>query len=475
MAELKRATTFTLRSVKINSPRFEKDGGSYDITAVTPEINLYESLFNPYITGEIMVADTGGISNQIRASGQETVTIELYVEDDAVLQREFVIYSVKKQIKGINSASSIYIYSIIEKHGFFSFFQRINKSFNGNISGIIYNVFRSELYGLTGDDSIENDIEKKLLSAENFEDAYQTVKVISPNKTPLGFCMWLAKRATTEYGEPFFLYSSLKEGPQFKSLGSLLSASPINDGKPYRYSQVYTATNFIDEIHRILEIDVPETDNSIALAKAGAFGVLYQSIDPFFKSNDRTVYEYKFNQDEYFKQKKAADRTLAEFNIYDENFRIGPKSSVLGDKTVVEGQTLAELNSQIHAQINTSFMFEDFNSYDEEPNIERHIYKMRRSSDIAFLNKQKMTVVIPGYNMLNQKTNTSIGKIIDVRIPSDITHVATPDEDEIYDKKKTAGDRGGLFLTTKVRHRFGLDNNYVASLEISKMASAEKL
>lgn len=469
-----RATNYFLRSVEISSPRFSSEDGPIDITKIVVELNLYENLMVPYITGELMIADTEGLSNIIKASGQETIKVDLYVNQEFPLTREFIIYSVKKQTKNINTGSSIYVFSIIEKHGFFSYFQRINKSFTGNISDIIYNVYASELFGLTETNN-QTDIEANLLNADNFEPTSQTIKVISPNRTPLSFCMWLAKRATTEVGEPFFLYSSLREGPQFKSLFTLIN-TPLEPNTPaYRYSQVYTSANFNDEAYRILNIDIPENDNSIALAKAGAFGILFQSIDPFFKTNDRAIYQAKFNQNEYFNEKTQKGRNLADFNLYDDQFKIGPGFTTQEDGSVTPGKSLSELNSQIHSEINTTFSFEDFNGYDEEPNVNRQLLKVKRSSDMAFMQKQKMSIIIPGYNMLKSKANNSIGKVIDIRIPADRMHTQTPNDDEIYEKKKTAGDRGGLYLTTMVRHRFGLEQNYMASLEVTKLSSNEVL
>ena len=474
MSDNQRGPNYYLRSADISSPRFTTEEGPIDISKIILEINLYENLMVPYITGDILIADTEGLSNIIKASGQETIRLELYVSQDAPLVREFVIYSIKKQTKNINTSSSIYSFSIIEKHGFYSFFERINKSFTGNISDIIYNVYYSTLFGLSETDP-NVDIEQSLLKPENFEPTSQYIKVISPNKTPLAFCMWLAQRATTDIGEPFFLYSSLREGPQFRSLFSLINQAVEPNTPPYRLSQVFTEANFVDEIYRIVDINIPENDNNIALAKAGAFGMIYQSIDPFFKSNDRTIYQAKFNQNDYFNEKKSKGRTLADFNLYDDKFRIGPGISVQEDGSVLRGKSMAELNSQIQSQINTSFSFENFSSYDEEPNINRHLLKVKRNSDMAFINKQKLNVIIPGYNMLKSKTNTSIGKIIDVRIPSDRVHTQNPDDDELYETKKTAGNNGGLFLTTAVRHRFGLDQNYMASLELAKLSSNEEL
>lgn len=479
MTTPKRATTHYIKSITIDSPRFEEEGGAIDVTAITPEINLYESLYSPYITGDLMIADTSGITNYIKASGQETVTIELYVDEDNPLIREFVIYAVRKQVKYENSSSSVYVYSLIEKHGFFSFFQRINRGYNGNIKDIIFAVYKNELFGAkdTDDETAgEQDIEKNMLKEANFERASQSVKIVSPNKTPLGLCMWLANRATSEYGEPFFLYSSLREGPQFRSLGSLLQQPSQNPTKPYRYSQVYTSVQFDDEIYRIFSLTIPEQDNSIALARSGAFGIVYQSIDPFFKTNDRAIYQDKFNQDDYFKHKKEAGRTLAEYNLYDDKFRIGPQSKVDADGNPVEGLSLAELNSQIHSQINTSYAFDDWNGFDEESDIGLHLNKVRRRSDLAFMQKQKMEIVIPGYNMLKNDTNTSIGKLIDIRIPSDMVQFQTPDPEQKMDNKKTSsGPGGGVYLVTKVRHRFSLDANYIASLEVAKMAAAQPL
>ena len=490
----RRATDFSIKSISIDSPRFG-DKGAIDITAIVPEFNIFESLHSPYLTGDMMMVDTTAVSNQIMAQGQETVRIELYTDDDHPLVREFMIYTIRKQSKQLSASTSTYIYGLIEKHGFYSYFQRLNRSFSGNIGGIIYDIYKNILFekqdGEDGD--LEPDDEKRLLNQDNFSSPFQNIKVISPNMTPLAFCQMLTKRATTEYGEPFFLYSTLRSGPQLRSLPELMSARPVNTSVPYRFSPVYHDDNLENEAYRIISLEFPENDNSIALARAGAFGILYQSIDPFFKTNDTNKYQAKFDQHAYFNQKvrrgstyaakDAALRTFYDKNIYDDEFRIGDRPAIDDkgqtitddDGNPVRGQALHELTSQIHSQVNTSFAFENFSGYDEEGNIAHHLHKVSRISELAFMGKRRLSAIVPGLTILNSDENKAVGRVFDLRIPSDKIQLSG-DRDNLTDHKTTETMEQGLFLAVGAHHMFktmGSDTTYTVSIDFSKLATSD--
>lgn len=439
-----RATSYFLESVIIQSPRLEEP---YDITNVIGEINLFESLNSPYITGNILLVDSSFLSSEIRFTGEETVTIKVYVDDDYKLEREFIIYSVPKQEKSFNDNVSVYILNIIEKHGFYSYFNRLNKAYSGYINDIIYSIYDTVLFDQT---------DKAFLNYDNFERPFQNIKVLANNRTPLGLCMSLAKRATNDIGEPFFLYSSLKEGPQFKSLNSLLTGNLMNPGDPFIYTQVQNSTDLKEEKRIVVDMTVGDNDNSIALAKAGALGMRYVSIDPFNKKINKSDYEIDFRQPDYYERKKNAGSVIGE-NIYDEEFSVGP-----------DDKKLHELNSQIYSEVNTSSGFgQDIKGYDEEAMLSDHLKKVSRRSDMAFLDKQKYSMTIPGHMMFNRSENTSIGRMMEIIVPSDIPLVQKTDESEMKHPKRS----GARFLSTKARHRFGLNSHYYVSLEVARLES----
>jgi len=442
-----RATSYIFDSVILTSPRFEQEDG-VDITNVTAEINLYENLMIPYISGDIVIADSANLVSLIQFNGQERVRIRIAVDEQYALEKEFIVYSLRYQGKSKNDNTSVLVLSIIEEHGFLSNFKRLSWHFEGNIHDIVKDVFTSEL-GLEGSDLINNFGDEK---------PFQTVNFVVPNWTPLKFVDCLTKRATTEIGEPFFCYSSLREGVQFKSLASLLTTNPTNINQPYRYTQVQRNTEYNDEKRVILSVEFTESDNSIALAQQGALGMTYFNIDPFDPAkNDFT----EFRITDHFDRKKEAGTTLNDFTPYDEQFE-------------VDGNKLHELESQFYSQINTSQGFGvESKSFSEEPSISEHLHKVSRLSDLAILEKERYSIQIPGASLLETNNNTSIGRVVSVIMTSNLPAISDTPSEEVVDEKR--GSVGALFLVTKCHHRFGLDNQYIASMEISRTDKNKRL
>lgn len=441
MTQPLRAITYFLESVLISSPRLEDD---FEISNLVGEINLFENISSPYITGQILVVDSGNISSEINFIGQETLTLKLYVDEDYKLTREFIVYSISNYEKAFNDNVSTYILNIIEKHGYYSYFERLNKSYSGHINDIIYGVY---------DGVLLDDTDKQLLSKDNFEQPFQNVKVTANNKTPLNFCIWLTKRATTDIGEPFFLYSSLKEGPQFKSLATLLKGDLINPNETFIYTQVQNSTDLSEEKRIITDMNTIDNDNTIKMAKSGAFNLRYISIDPFDKDYTLDTNVIDFDINSHYNRKKQAGSVLGD-NIYDDEFIVGPKD-----------RKLSELNSRILAQVNTKKAYGDLKGYAEEGMLSDHLNKVARKSDLAFLDKEKYSITMPGHMFFNKAENTSIGRMMDIIVPADLPLVQKTDEEEMKQPKKSSA----RFLSMKARHRFSLNNQYYVSLEVAKL------
>lgn len=443
-----RATTYSLESVIISSPRLEND---VDVSNVTAEINLYENLLTPYISGDIVITDTSNLSSLIKFNGQERVRIRLSVDPQYAIERDYIVYALRYQGKSTNDNASVMVLSIIEEHAFYSYYKRLSWSYKGNIANIIRSVLTSDL-GL-------EESSAKMSNFDPRDNPFQSLKFVVPNWSPLKFIDTLTRRATTERGEPFFCFSSLRNGIMLRSLSELLTTTPANANEPYRYTQINLNTDPIAEKRTILTATFPESDNTIKLAQSGALGVKMFNVDTFDPAKTQ-IGDFKI--DEYFDQKKADGVTLNDYTPYDENFTIGP-----------DNQPLHDLDSQFFSQVNPSSMFDDTNSFNEEPSIAEHLHKVRRSSDMSILDKEKYEIQIPGMSMLETDDNTSIGRVISVIMTSNLPMISDTPIEEAVDEKR--GSVGSLFLITKVHHRFGIDNQYFASLEISRTDRNKRL
>ena len=70
--EVKKSTQFEIRELTLVIK-----GGSIDITQIFEEINLYDSLFLPVISGNILIRDAIGLSGKLLFDGSEVLLVDI--------------------------------------------------------------------------------------------------------------------------------------------------------------------------------------------------------------------------------------------------------------------------------------------------------------------------------------------------------------------------------------------------------------
>lgn len=434
--------SFEWEEVTLTAFRYGSDSEPVvvDVTNITVEISLFESLYLPYVSGKVMLIDTSAVSAFLNFQGQEQIDIAIKVMDERI-ERRFVVYNISTQTKSVSDSSSSYVLEIIEGHAYLSYFKKVRNAYSGNISEIIRQVFANEL-------NTEVDIEQ----------SDQRIKALGVNRSPLGFSMWLRDRATSEFGEPMFLYSTLKEGIKMRSLGTLMQAvenRPLPE-TVFRYTQApydEIENRFTHEASVIESIIIEDSNDMITVAQEGALRMKYIHFDPL--TNEYA--DQDFNSVENFQNRANNNRTLYPHTLFDENFEIG-------------GERIQDLPSTFYSQINTSKMFGDnVNSYDEDT-VDRQMFKVSRHSDMVLLDRERFDITIPGFHMLGHEQHTSVGTLIEIKIPKDQPAMNENSEDVTVDKK-----RSGLFLITDVRHTFTIDGEYRASLSVARIATPDNI
>ena len=69
---LQDSTQFKVKKISIVSK-----GGSIDVSAVYDEINIYDSLFMPMMTGNILITDAVGLSKSLSFDGSEVILFDI--------------------------------------------------------------------------------------------------------------------------------------------------------------------------------------------------------------------------------------------------------------------------------------------------------------------------------------------------------------------------------------------------------------
>lgn len=240
----------------------------FEIENIITDIEIFEHIDKPYLTGLVSFLDTAGIYDKIKFKGVESFHLTLrYPEDDGpTVNRSFIINGIVDTTKN-NDKSELITFKMIEESGFISTFLNVNKAYEGTCREIIEKIFLDHFdeYALSDPDETE---------------VAGTMKVVVPNMTPMQACNWIKDRTTDFYGTPFYLFSTLgnHNTVHFLSLKRMLE----NDGgqNEYVYSQTATGTQNREAKNYIIQsYQTKAAPNISSIISKGLVGAEYSFWD----------------------------------------------------------------------------------------------------------------------------------------------------------------------------------------------------
>jgi len=213
--------------------------GSYefDVTASIVDITIIEQLDGLALHGEMTILDDANLLGIVDFQGTEYIDFEMGLTDDVQphMKRRFVITELISSAKS-NDQSEILMFSLDTVDSFINAVSNVNKVYDGTPAQIIQKIAKDN-FGL----------DKEVLT--NDELFQGPMRVIIPNWSPYVAMRWVADRATSALGTPYFLYSVLGDNRiRLIDLQSLLEGTPLNE-TPYRYNQG-AAQNMSENNHR---------------------------------------------------------------------------------------------------------------------------------------------------------------------------------------------------------------------------------
>lgn len=439
------ALDFIIDSVIITSGR---NGREYNLGAVISEIDLFEHIDKPYITGKILFVDNARVIENLNLSGTEKIKIiiKLEEEEDSILkiEKNFYVDEIIKSVK-TNDDTEVVGLSIIEDIAYLSQLIRVSKSFSGNASEIIKRVLK---------DYLKRDL--FILSDKEYSEP-NPMRIVTPNLTPIEIINWVKDRSSTSNGMPFFLFSTLCDDRiRYLDLETMTKLNPLNmSTREYSYAQgVPNNAGAIDKIsqsYMINSYNYSNNENQLFLARKGAIGSTYNFIDTL----TNTVNSKKINA------KSLLDRLYFTPN---QNIR------TYDDKTKIDGSEMHEYDTREISQIAPTVSYDDevYNFY-ESKDINTHMFKAESRALRYFLHKSAVDINVPGRNFLYKNINKSIGNLITISFKSNEVSYDENDAINNRDRKKS-----GNYFIYAARHVFQ-GNQYTVNLSCTKLASERGL
>lgn len=432
MAQVQQVQEFTpyyvgQTKVFVSSSRF----ATKDISAIVPEIKIFENIGLPYMTAQIIVIDSSNASNAAPFIGQERVTLVVIDKDlKPLITKEFICMGVELGQK-LNDGTSTYVVKLIEEHAMLSNSTRFSKVYEGKPETICADVCQEQL----GVDV-------------STESSYQSqMRVIFPfTITPLAAAMWMTSRCTTPTGAPFYLYSTMVDDDlQMKSLNTLLDQSAFNNNDPYIFARTSDAEVGGREDYNILArkisgYSIGNNEDTLLAMTRNVYGAYYNYVDTYELGSHEKIFDLPTSLNKLPKRNGTTEHN------YDPGFTIG--------RSYHEGQ------NSYSTQVVTRKLFDDgIFSYNEEDDMERHKRKGESQALYNFMAQAPINIAVPGLELGLDK----LGKIVDVYITKDIP----ADQDDVTKEDVMDKKRSGNYLIYAVKHVI-FNNQWTSTLTVTK-------
>jgi hypothetical protein len=367
---LQQATDYSINELAIVS-KF----GKVDIKGMFEEINIFDSILAPCVTGSILIRDAIGLSDQLLFDGTEIILIDIDKgEGYFSYKRSFRIYK-QSDRQNINQTSETYVLHFVAEEMIYSNQQKLNHSYNTtyaeaavNILNERLNISFNEFYG-------------------TFDSSIGVKKFIIPNLTPFDALNWLAKRSIDENKSPTFLFFQNNDGYNFCTISSIIKKEPLFT---VNFGVKNISENIADEFVGARNMQVVSQFDFLKNIKAGVYSGSFIGFDPI----TRTVVKQKITYGDHY-----------------ENLPHNNSNPNLPIYTNREGKT----NMQMENSRTTFFVFQtnqqdseyvkqnDPQSIQKEDDTPKYIFQ--RKAIMQNLMGQRVRVVLPG-NFLVSSGNT---------------------------------------------------------------------
>ena len=224
MSEIQYAGEYEIEEIRL----FSSSGNIIPLNGLMMSLSIFENIFSPTMSGQIVLLDTNSIVLNLPIIGQEYLSFKIKTASlgnegtDIIDYTEnvFSIYKIDKRIMGDGAEAIVLHFASPEMLR--NSRTRVSKSYTNSIDKIVIDVLQNERYINSKKDLF-------------IEGTVGVRKLIAPNSFPFTFVQKLSSEAiSTEHGSPYFMFFENKDGIHFRSLDSLYSqpvSAEYNTGK----------------------------------------------------------------------------------------------------------------------------------------------------------------------------------------------------------------------------------------------------
>jgi hypothetical protein len=387
-----------------------------EIGNLLQELNIYQSLDSPYMSGSILLKDATGISEALPFLGQERLIFALRTPGRKKIdfnEYHAIIYNVGKRVHSSDRSQTVLLnFTTLENYK--NIRTKISKSFKGEISTIVQEILSSENY-LGSKKPLNIDITQNIR------------KFVIPNLRPFHAINVMKQEAISkEESSPHYLFYENPNGFHFRSLDSLLGKKQdlsIEEKHTYIFEPPAPGNVKVDPnvaLNTLLHWEIHDNSNSFVNVKTGMFASTLYTHDIFNKN----IQKFEFDYVNSYKGRNSTNQNKKSH---------GPLVALTktGDKTITEYS-----ESRIFVHPTGS---ENLHTEGKTDNNAKDWLQESRSREVE---KQFFTLKINTYG----NTNLMVGDIINVIIPAN-KPLGTAEGKDAIDRTLS-----GRYLITEQHH-----------------------
>tara|TARA_B100001059_G_scaffold226157_1_gene254197 strand:+ start:1933 stop:3270 length:1338 start_codon:yes stop_codon:yes gene_type:complete len=391
------------------------------------DIEIYENIELPYLTGSFFMKDEMRFIDGISFNGTETcdITFESQTENKPIITKTFTLVEITDTKKNADNSEILRI-RIVENIFFNNNLMKINKAYVGTPDKIIKKIIKDNF--------------NVNINLPKIKPHQKTMKVIIPFLNPFEACEWIRSKMSTELGMPYFFFSTLNDkNLNLISLEEIFKIGPWTQGRPYTFSAAYnqgaTDTKLDDNLLNIAAFRSKNKDNVLSLINSSSTAGHHTITD---MTTGQSI-DYIFDVDKLFED-------LIAFQFIDKNHK-----PIHHSKYEHNGKLMNEYNtSNIHRMV-TNNTYNGINNYNEEETTANFRLQACVNAYRNMLFKTSINVTVPGRPYL-MGINSSIGRQIEVVYPANdsfVSNTSSVTAIDLEDKK-----RSGTYIIYATRHTF---------------------
>ena len=443
MSDIQHAGDYAILSFVVYSHKHKEP---IDILSHVDEIEIYENIEMPYLTGTFSMKDDMRFYDGVGINGTEMIEITLESPENVGHQilKRFTIFEIISGAKATDNIEVLEI-KIVENNCFNDKLMQINKAYSGTPDVIIAKILKDNL----NLDMLESDLPA-------IKPYQKTMKVVIPYMTPFEAAQWICSTMSTELGLPYFLFATLNdENIQLKSLEEMLREPAWNKESPYRFSAAYNqSTTKLASDKNVFNVGAysgHSKENTFSLMASGSTAGLRSITD----ATSGQLIDYSFDVDTLFQD-------LSETEIIDVDHE--PVFHALYD---FNSKPMNEYNTFNSHRIVSNQTYNGVSNIYEETSTGAYRLHACKNALHNMMMKSSINIRVPGI-MYMVGANASIGRQIDFIYPANNTNMisqSSASDEDVIDKK-----RSGTYVIYTARHHF-VDTQHNVDMSCVKLGN----